>query len=1025
MDSVVNIYSEEDAQNKIMIPLLKKLGYKLSDMEFQKPIKITIGSNQKTIYPDIVVKIGNRESIVVEMKKPGVKIDEIAVEQAISYARLMPIPVPYAVVSNGYDTRIYDVITKQRLPEIPTKKKYLELFSSQIMNRTISEEQKEEAKKFLMGFSDVKAFAKVLSDCHDYIRAHEGLDPTAAFDEISKILFIKMHEEIDAEENNRQSKFTVKKFREEGFDYINSVLFKDTKRKFAGLFDENERINLKIKTIEQIAMLLENYSLRKTDIDIKGVAFETFLSKTFRGEGLGQYFTPREIVNFMVELTSPKINYKILDPACGSGGFLKACYRKIKEDINSSNFTAKEKKKLLKNLAEKQLYGVDINPRLAQTCKMNMIVHGDGNTGIYRHNGLLDIDGIIDKNMDENEKFDLILTNPPFGSTIKDSSIISQFKNFGVNNGKVRKSIKSEVLFIERCLDLLKPGGELAIIVPDGILSNVTYNYVRKGIKERAIIKAIISLPSDAFISRGATVKTSILYLKKKQSPEDVQGDVFMAIAEKIGYDTTGKEIPENDLPGILMKYREYVEENDINFTNTPSCFVTRWSDIGDRLDVKYYLPIYINNNTFLEEKFKERLANLKDVAKLIKRGNQPKYSETGVIPVVKTADIQNNKVNWGNCLKVDLDFYTNKSVKGHEQDILLASTGVGSLGKVAYVDKTTEFCVDSHITIIRLPKDTSINPYFLFAYLQTKYGKLQIEQKIRGATGQIEIYPEDIKSIKIPCLDIETQQKIIELKKTSLMESESLIKQSLNVLNEVENFIYEELGINNISANDNCFIVDKRNISKNSRLDVEYYNLLYNENLASILENSKFPIIRLAKFINNCTNMVDPSKYPDNKYEILSVHNDGTITCDRVMRGAEFNQKYKLVKTGQVTYNPYRINIGSIGVIPERYNNKLISPAYVVFETANKLNPIYLTELLRTKLYKKYLDVIGTGSVRTSIQFSTIKNILIPLPDIKIQNEIVNQIISMKQMSKQNLMKSKAVVEEANLIIEEIIENY
>ncbi len=291
MQEDIVLYSEEDAQNKVMIPLLEKLGYKKEEMEFQKPIKVSIGRKTKVIYPDIVVCVDGTPAIVVEMKKPGVRLDDIVVEQAISYARLLDDPAQYAIVSNGYETHIYDVIKKERRPEIPSAKECAKSFSKLILQSHITNEIRAEAKKIAFAIDSVSEFANILSRCHDYLRTHDGLDPTAAFDEISKILFIKMIEEIDAEEKKRESRFSVKQIEASGgYDFINSILFKNTKKRFENLFDESEKINLSSNTIKEIVKILEPVSLQKTDIDIKGVAYETFLSKTFRGEGLGQYW---------------------------------------------------------------------------------------------------------------------------------------------------------------------------------------------------------------------------------------------------------------------------------------------------------------------------------------------------------------------------------------------------------------------------------------------------------------------------------------------------------------------------------------------------------------------------------------------------------------------------------------------------------------------------------------------------------------------------------------------------------------
>jgi len=190
---------------------------------------------------------------------------------------------------------------------------------------------------------------------------------------------------------------------------------------------------------------------------------------------------------------------------------------------------------------------------------MNMVMHGDGHGGIFTHDGLKDserIETILDT-VKKRGGFDIILTNPPFGSKIKNQDILAEYEL-----GKGRKSQLTEVLFIERCLKLLKPEGILGIVVPDGVLSNTSLDYVRGFIRQNAVIKAVVSLPVETFIPYGSGVKASLLFLQKKDIEGKLkQGKVFMAIAENIGYDATGRATGKNDLPIILNDYKEKVKK--------------------------------------------------------------------------------------------------------------------------------------------------------------------------------------------------------------------------------------------------------------------------------------------------------------------------------------------------------------------------------------------------------------------------------------------------------------------------------
>ncbi|MDT8413638.1 MAG: N-6 DNA methylase [Vicingaceae bacterium] len=332
---------------------------------------------------------------------------------------------------------------------------------------------------------------------------------------------------------------------------------------------------------------MQTYNLSTTSDDVKGIAFEQFLGKTFRGE-LGQFFTPRTIVDFMVEIMDPQEGEIICDPCCGSGGFLIKAFEYVRAKIEESIHKEKEKIKLhyytedYNKLPEKEkekeevdevvnelfnklnqeldinnpksrlrvlsydcIFGTDANPRMSRTAKMNMIMHGDGHGGVHHNDGLLNVNGIFEN------RFDVILTNPPFGSRVekslkiteadkyKDESRILKYKDrydvpgnpaytnalkqINDNIGKPlldlyttgTMSTLTEVLFIERCLNLLKPGGRLGIVLPEGVLNNSNLQKIRDFVESKAKIILITSIPQDVFIASGATVKPSLLFFKK------------------------------------------------------------------------------------------------------------------------------------------------------------------------------------------------------------------------------------------------------------------------------------------------------------------------------------------------------------------------------------------------------------------------------------------------------------------------------------------------------------------------------
>ncbi len=383
---------------------------------------------------------------------------------------------------------------------------------------------------------------------------------------------------------------------------------------FSEVFDGNERINLTDKGLAYIAGELAKYSFLDASVDVKGVAYETIVSNTLKQEA-GQFFTPRNIIRCMVEILDPEENQRVLDPACGSGGFLVMVLDHVRKKIAQKLYpelsgpwlqdkmsTAKINK-LVKEYAEQYLFGFDFDPDLKKAARMNMVMAGDGHASIFHINSLAYPNGDnseILKNVndavnnsvkkspdkkfafefdDARGKFDLIFTNPPFGAKIpvNDPEILRQF-DLGHNWKKnasgewdkfgLSTSEPPEILFIDQCYQLLKPGGKMAIVLPDGILGNSNTEYVRAWILQKFTVLASIDLPVEAFLPQVG-VQASLLFLRKKTDQErlikEKNYDVFMAVAEMLGKDRRGNQVFERDEDGAELLFDDEVEYIVVN----------------------------------------------------------------------------------------------------------------------------------------------------------------------------------------------------------------------------------------------------------------------------------------------------------------------------------------------------------------------------------------------------------------------------------------------------------------------------
>lgn len=497
-------------------------------------------------------------------------------------------------------------------------------------------------------------FVRCLSYCHNIIRNNDKLSPEASFDEISKILFIKMMYESKPS-NDQELTFTLSEFEKKEKAYKKSnngnfidYLFDRVKEEYEddNVFDKRDVIRIKRESFLSIVKTLQNINLYDADEDVKGVAFESFLGKTFRGE-LGQFFTPRSIVNYMIHVLDIKEGEIVGDPCCGSGGFLISAFdyvqhkidREIQDQIDvllrSKDSDKYEKIKILQKefrkdkegsryykLCHNYFFGTDANSRMARTSKMNMIMHGDGHVGVYFHDGLINVGGMYDG------RFDVILINPPFGAHIGKNikylesdmpssiEINKNIKLFGSeyqdkvldvikdnidytnSDGTKGKSListfevmdeHSEILFIERCLQLLKPGGRAGIVLPEGILNNRSNQKIRDYVENQAKILNITSIPYDVFQSSGASIKPSLLFFQKYKDYSECQDNYTLTVTkvDDAGITSTGTKSDKSQLPiaekevsswikaGTLNsgKYTKIVKRNDFPMWNISGLF--------------------------------------------------------------------------------------------------------------------------------------------------------------------------------------------------------------------------------------------------------------------------------------------------------------------------------------------------------------------------------------------------------------------------------------------------------------------
>ncbi|EAJ7013658.1 restriction endonuclease subunit M [Campylobacter upsaliensis] len=511
---------EEKVRAEVFARLIIEKEYPLSHIAIE--VRVTRGSNKSNTRADIVVYKNAKHQkafIAIELKKSSQKDLREAKEQALSYANFLK--ADYALATNG----------KEKIAL------YIKEDSNDLINDIPPYGGNAPIWKYLRN-SENSDISKITTDelkallekIHNYLWNGGKRNPAEAFSEFSKIIFTKIMDEKIAEydPDYKLENYEFQKNRDEDkFALENRIkgLYQKYKEKDSNVFD-----NALILDADEIKFLVENLesiSLSETDLDIKGKVFQKFFADFFKGTA-GQYFTPLNIVRFMVECFDLRQNDLVLDPSCGSGGFLLQTLQYMQEKSKKLDGEYNQKR-FWHSFAEKNLYGIEINGGISQTAKMNMIIHDDGHTNVITADGLDSFENFIKKNNKfQKNTFNFIFTNPPFGSSIPASK--PYFEDFSFAKSEVHfidkiidkkspkdlSTQKSEILFLERYFEFLKEGGIVACVLPDGILTNSSLQNVRDYLLERFYLLASFSLPQHTFSNYGAGVKSSILVLKKK-----------------------------------------------------------------------------------------------------------------------------------------------------------------------------------------------------------------------------------------------------------------------------------------------------------------------------------------------------------------------------------------------------------------------------------------------------------------------------------------------------------------------------
>ncbi len=560
---------EEYVRQEIAKSLVREYGYPKADISVEFIVRLGSRKHRADL---VVFREGKAHTqdhayMIVECKEQRVKASDRkdGVDQLRSYMTACP-NVQYGMWTNGQERFCYrrvivgGEVRSEDVPDLPT------------FGKEDDETDRPRFDQLKAASSDALLFA--FRRCHNYIAGNQGLQKPEAFWELLKLIFCKIHDERGSDE----VEFFATPAERNGMNGALKVksridrLFAAVKAEYESIFKPSEVIELTPTVLSYLVTQLQMYSLLESDIDVKGRAYEEIVGANLRGDR-GEFFTPRNICRMAVEMVNPNEKQLILDPACGTGGFLITAMNHVIDDIHRVELTKwgdkvdqaeRATQQRVSRFAKSLIVGIDLNPYLVKATKMNMVMNNDGAGGLFQANSLASPatwpDELRKRNLLGN--VDVLFTNPPFGSKIQidDPAILEMYElghswRYDANSDSwdmtdgIQKAQPPEILFIERCVRFLKPGtGRAAIVLPDGILGAPGLGYVREWLLRNTRILASVDLHADTF-QPSTSVQTSILVLERKTEQEiaiehaarqQKPYDIFMALANHVGHDKRG-----------------------------------------------------------------------------------------------------------------------------------------------------------------------------------------------------------------------------------------------------------------------------------------------------------------------------------------------------------------------------------------------------------------------------------------------------------------------------------------------------
>jgi|688.fasta_scaffold53366_5 type I restriction enzyme M protein len=1098
----IKLTPEEAIRQLYLRVLTERFYYPLNRIQ----VEYGVNFGREVKRADIVVMDKDRLNTVymlVEVKKPKLKDGK---EQLRSYCHATGAPI--AIWTNGDQISYYqrkDPNYFEEIPGLPNASQTL----ADILQIKFTLEDLVANDKLVKQNKSLKA---LIEEMEDEVLANAGVD---VFEELFKLIFTKLYDEWYSGQGNRRTT-RLMEFRNTGQTEAAlktkiQDLFDKAKKKWEGVFSEDAKISLSPSHLSVCVSSLENVKLFNSNLDVVDEAFEYLINKSSKGEK-GQFFTPRYVIDMCVKMLNPQYDEYMIDTAAGSSGFpvhtIFHVWRQILEDegLSASHlFSLEEKPPRCREYVQEQVFAIDFDEKAVRVARTLNLIAGDGETNVLHLNtldyemwdevtGQEEWDDIYNggfkrlkrkrpkgsKDYREFE-FDVLMANPPFAGDIKETRIINHYDLAKKANGKWETKVGRDILFIERNLDFLKPGGRMAIVLPQGRFNNSSDKNIRDFIAERCRILAVVGLHGNTFKPHTGT-KTSVLLVQKWNDdpkvgalcPRQDDYNIFFATMQKSGKDNSGEKmyvkksdgsgefllddhghlIIDHDLfnhegktqDGIAEAFIEFAKKENFSFFKlSPSVApfdAVKYHRLMDGLEaVELKLSYILNNNysfRFDSEYFKkEYLNNLEkietyylgyiqfcDVIKKITGGATPlgaDYPETGV-KFLRVQNIMQNYIDDSDLVYISKeDDFELKRSKLNEEDVLLTITGV-SYGKSAVVTREFNGCnINQHSVKITLNKNYFL-PYFISTFLNAKVGKLQSDKNIVGVTRPALDY-QAIKNFKVPLASLDFQIIISNL----VNYSHSSLIESKDTYSKAEDLLLSELNLKDWQPTKETIAIKsfKESFLSSSRLDAEYYQPKYDQLIERLKE--KVELTRLSDLLN----LNQRGKQPiyiesEDENELgLPVVNSKHVREGEVIlidnRYAYFPETDNplIIHTDDVLING--TGVGTIGrCAPYLYKQKALPDNHVTILRTDLLDSVYLSIYLNSIIGKLQVEKHFKGSSgQIELYPNEINQFLVWNAPKSVQKKIRNKV----EESHQKREQSKQLLEIAKIGVEKAIE--